>query len=119
MSVSKVTALNFKKFCSQDGIVLLDIYASWCPPCRGFEPVYKAASEKNSDCAFGRLNIDENKNIGEKLGIESIPTLLIFRDGILIYKEAGSPAEEILSDLIQQVKKLDMDEVRVKSKSIT
>ncbi|MBZ0263787.1 thioredoxin family protein [bacterium] len=119
MGVQKISTLNFKKFCSQDGIVLIDVWAPWCPPCRGFGPIFLEASDENLDCAFGKLNMDENGDIGKKLRIESIPTLLIFRDGILLYKDAGAPPKDALNELIQQVRDLEMDDVRARSKTIT
>ena len=98
----------------REGIVLVDFWAAWCMPCSTFAPVYEKLSDEHADCVFGKVNTEEEQHLTAGFGIESIPTLLVFRDGILIYGEPGILPEGALRDLVTQVKSLDMDEVRAK-----
>lgn len=112
MATIEVNESNFQDTISKDGIVLIDCWASWCGPCRAFGPVFEEASEKHTDAVFGKLDTEANQGIAAALQIQSIPTLMIFRDSILVYREAGALPAAALENLIQQVKGLDMDDVR-------
>ncbi|WP_295645335.1 thioredoxin [uncultured Corynebacterium sp.] len=112
MATIEVTGENFQDTVSQDGIVLLDFWAEWCGPCKRFGPIFEQASEQNPDAVFGKVDTETNQELSAALQIQSIPTLMVFRDGILLARESGLLPGEALNDLISQAKQLDMDEVR-------
>ncbi len=94
------------------GIVLLDFWAAWCGPCRSFAPVFEAASAQHSDIVFGKIDTEDQQQLAAGFGITSIPTLLAFRDGILVFAQPGALPAPQLEQLIAGVRGLDMDEVR-------
>jgi len=108
----ELTNENFTDTVEKSGTVLVDFWASWCPPCRMFAPVYESASEKHDDLVFGSVNTEEQQELAAGFGISSIPTLMVFRDNILIFQQAGALPEKSLEDLIGKVRALDMDKVR-------
>jgi thioredoxin 1 len=112
MATVELTSKNFSETVEKSGTVLVDFWASWCPPCRMFAPVYEAASEKHDDLVFGSVNTEEQQELAGGFGISSIPTLMVFRDNILIFQQAGALPEKSLEDLIGKVRALDMDKVR-------
>lgn len=112
MATIDLTAEKFEETVLTDGIVLLDFWASWCGPCRQFAPVYDKASEKHTDVTFAKINTEEEQQLAAQAGITSIPKLMAFRDGVLVFRQAGALPGSALDDLIGQVKDLDMDEVR-------
>ena len=112
MATIDLTAEKFEETVLTDGIVLLDFWASWCGPCRQFAPVFEKASETHSDVTFAKVNTEEEQQLAAQAGITSIPTLMAFRDGVLVFRQAGGLPGSALDALIGQVKDLDMDEVR-------
>ncbi len=114
MASHDVTLETFEETVTKDGIVLLDFWASWCGPCRMFGPVFEKASEEHSDIFFGKVNTEEQQQLAGSLGIQSIPTLMAFRDGILVFNQPGALPPAQLEELISAVEGLDMDDVRAK-----
>jgi thioredoxin 1 len=111
MATKSLTAGNFEETI-KSGIVLVDFWAPWCGPCRVFGPVFEKSSESNTDVVFGKVNTEEQQALAGSFGIRSIPTLMAFRDGILIFEQAGALPGPVLQKLIDQIKGLDMIQVR-------
>ena len=107
-----LTAETFAPTITKDGIVLVDWWATWCGPCRSFAPVFDAASETHPDIVFGKVDTEREQALAQAAGIMSIPTLMAFRDGILVFSQPGALPAHVLEDLIEQVRALDMDVVR-------
>jgi len=103
---------NFEETITSNEIVLVDFWASWCGPCRMFSPVYEEASERHGDVVFGKVDTEAEGALAGQFEIMSIPTLMAFRDQILLYARPGALPPPALEDLIGQIKALDMDEVR-------
>jgi thioredoxin 1 len=112
MAAIEISMQNFKDTIDKDGIVVLDWWASWCGPCRAFAPTFEKASEENPDIVFGKINTETEEQLAGVFEIRSIPTLMVFRDRVLLYSEAGGLPAPALGELLGQVRKLDMDEVR-------
>ncbi|MBB2893400.1 thioredoxin [Flexivirga oryzae] len=112
MATKTLTTDTFAQEVQADGIVLVDFWADWCGPCKMFAPIFEDASEKNPDIVFGKVDTDAEPALGQALQITSIPTLMIFRDGIRVFAQAGALPGPELSSLIDQTRKLPMDEIR-------
>ena len=112
MATKEVTNENFKDTVQKQGIVLLDWWASWCGPCRAFGPIYERVSERHPDITFGKVDTEAQRELASAFQISSIPTLMILRDGVLLFSQPGMLPAQALEDLIGQVSKLDMDEVK-------
>ncbi|RAV31324.1 thioredoxin [Corynebacterium heidelbergense] len=112
MATKEITSENFKSTVEQDGIVLLDFWAEWCGPCKRFGPIFEQVSEKYENYTFGKVDTEANQELSAALQVQSIPTLMMFRDGVLLAREAGLMPPQALEDLIAQAEALNMDDVR-------
>ena len=114
MATVTLTQDNFEQTVSGDGIVLVDIRAPRCAPCRQFGPIFEEASEKYPDVVFGKIDTDDQQQLAMAAQITSIPTLMAFRDGVAVFRQSGALPLSALEDLISQIQGLDMDDVRKK-----
>lgn len=115
MATVTLTEAEFEETINRDGIVLLDCWAEWCGPCRRFAPIYEKASQKHEDIVFAKIDTEAEHNLAGALQITSIPTIMAFRDGILVFRQAGALPASALDQLIDAVKGLDMEEVKAKA----
>jgi len=116
MATIELTKDNFQETIDKNEIVLIDFWAEWCGPCKMFGPVFKDASEKHEDIAFCSCNTEEQQELAASFGIRSIPTLMIFRQKVLLMQQAGALPGEALGEVIQKVRELDMEEIMKKTK---
>ena len=111
MATKNINADDFERTITDNDIVLVDFWADWCGPCKRFAPIYEKASEEHTDITFAKLDTDANQELSGQLGIEGIPTLMAFREGVLVFNQAGALPGPALKQVIDAVKGLDMVEV--------
>ena len=115
MTTMDLTAATFEQTVTGEGIVLVDFWAEWCGPCQMFAPVYEQVSAEHDDIVFGKVDTEAEQALAAGFGIRSIPTLMAFRDGVMVFAQPGALPETALESLIGQVRALDMTEVRAKA----
>jgi thioredoxin 1 len=112
MATIELTKNNFEEVVTNNDMVLVDFWAPWCGPCKGFAPIYEAASEQYKDVVFAKVNTDEEQELAGHFAIRSIPTIMLFREQVLLFSQPGSLPAAGLESVITQARALDMDEVR-------
>ncbi len=112
MATTTVTTENFEQTVTENDIVFMDFWAGWCGPCRMFAPVYEKVSETYPEMVFGKVDTEAEQGIAQQAQITSIPTLMAFREGILVFRQAGAMNAQGFTELVEAVKGLDMDDVR-------
>lgn len=112
MSVIEMTKDNFQETIDNNDVVFVDFWATWCGPCRAFAPVFDKAAEKHGDAVFAKVNTEEQRELAAAFGIQAIPTLMAFREKIMVFNQAGALPPPAFNKLIDEVKGLDMDDVR-------
>ena len=112
MATTDLTAETFESTVKDNDIVLVDFWAEWCGPCKAFAPTYEKVSEQHDDIVFGKVDTEDQQQLAGAFGIRSIPTIMAFREGVMVFAQPGALPEASVEDLIGQIKDLDMDDVR-------
>ena len=111
MATVELTKENFQDTVTRNNMVIIDFWAAWCGPCRGFAPVFEAASEKHTDVVFGKVNADEQQELAAAFSIRSIPYVMLLRENVILFAQAGALPAEALESVIEQARALDMAQV--------
>ncbi len=111
MATVELTKENFEQVVSESAMVIVDFWAPWCGPCRGFAPIYEQAAEAHADVVFGKINTDQEQELAGAFNIRSIPTLMVFREKVVLFQQAGALPASALEQVIAQAKALDMAKV--------
>ena len=111
MATVELTKVNFEKVITESPMVIVDFWAPWCGPCRGFAPIYERAAESHADVVFGKINTDQEQELAGAFNIRSIPTLMVFREKVVLFQQAGALPASALEQVITQVRALDMAKV--------
>jgi thioredoxin 1 len=114
MATIELSEKNFEDVVTKNSLVLIDFWASWCGPCRMFGPIFEKASEKHSDAVFAKVDTEQEQGLAGAFQIRSIPTLMILKEGVVVYSQAGALPPAALEELISKAKELDMNDVRAK-----
>jgi len=112
MAVVELTKENFEQVITSNPMVIVDYWAPWCGPCRGFAPVFEAVAEANPDVVFAKVNTDEEQEIAQHFQIRSIPTLMVFKEQVVVFSQAGALPKGPFEQVVEKAKELDMEEVR-------
>ena len=112
MAVKELKTADFDTTISNNDIVILDFWAPWCGPCKSFAPVFESVSNEHPDIVFAKINTDEETSLAGHFGIRSIPTLMVFRERVIVFQQAGALPKGALDDLIRQIRDLDMEEIK-------
>ena len=115
MATKALTTAEFDEVTSGDGIVLIDFWAEWCGPCHRFAPVFERASEKHTDITFAKVDTEAEPELSMRFRINSIPTIMAVRDGVIVFQQAGALPERMVEELIAKVRELDMEDVKARA----
>lgn len=111
MATVELDTQGLEQALNENDIILLDLWAEWCGPCKQFAPVYDEASERHDDVLFGKVDVDSNPDLAAQLGVQSIPTLIAVREGVAVFNQSGVLSGKAIDDLVKQIRDLDMEEV--------
>lgn len=118
MAVQTINTADFEKTVTDNDIVVVDFWATWCQPCVKFAPVFEKMSDKHDDATFAKLDIDQNNELASQLGVTAVPTLMAFREGVLVFNQAGALNGPQLDEVLTKVKELDMEQVHAEVKKL-